>query len=402
MTIKTGLLSFAATVAIAVVAHAAPRESVTYLGVNSNGPSGSAANGIGGPTLFTGAYMVSKVRISGTCTQAISGDYANEAFIQVLPPSGSGFACGPFSTAPEFVSFDVVDFVVDLPVPVAANAGAWNFRFWEFFDDGGTVDVDKVWSTVTFTLDDEVRPPPPPDQWNEATHGGSDSGELPATAQLCVGLGAVNTIVGIAAGEVDMFGIDICNPAAFSATTDLGAAWDSQLYLFSATGAGVVFNDDIAVTAPVNHTSRITGAHLFSPGRYFLAVSPFDRDPANAAGLEMWFDTPYNSERAPDGAGAEGPLSNWIGVAGAGGNYTIRLVGASFTTPGGCGGGCDTADYNNDGDTGTDLDIEAFFACLGGDCCATCPENADFNRDGDTGTDLDIEAFFRVLGGQPC
>src|SRR6185503_19806230 len=33
--------------------------------------------------------------------------------------------------------------------------------------------------------------------------------------------------------------------------------------------------------------------------------------------------------------------------------------------------GC-SADFNNDGDMGTDADIEAFFACLGGACCAAC------------------------------
>jgi len=58
-------------------------------------------------------------------------------------------------------------------------------------------------------------------------------------------------------------------------------------------------------------------------------------------------------------------------------------------------------DFDGDGDQGTDLDIEAFFACLGGDCCATCG-SPDFDQDGDQGTDLDIEAFFRVLGGGAC
>jgi len=62
---------------------------------------------------------------------------------------------------------------------------------------------------------------------------------------------------------------------------------------------------------------------------------------------------------------------------------------------------CGTADFDGDGDIGTDLDIEAFFACLGGDCCVTCG-SPDFDQDGDQGTDLDIEAFFRVLGGGPC
>lgn len=60
-----------------------------------------------------------------------------------------------------------------------------------------------------------------------------------------------------------------------------------------------------------------------------------------------------------------------------------------------------TADFDGDGSPGTDADIEAFFACLGGSCCPTCV-GADFNADGDAGTDADIESFFRVLGGASC
>ena len=60
-----------------------------------------------------------------------------------------------------------------------------------------------------------------------------------------------------------------------------------------------------------------------------------------------------------------------------------------------------SADFDHDGDTGTDADIEAFFACLAGDCCPACG-TADFNADGDVGTDADIESFFRVLAGGPC
>jgi hypothetical protein len=58
-------------------------------------------------------------------------------------------------------------------------------------------------------------------------------------------------------------------------------------------------------------------------------------------------------------------------------------------------------DFDGDGDIGTDADIEAFFACLAGDCCPTCG-SVDFDGDGDIGTDADIEAFFRVLGGGSC
>jgi hypothetical protein len=64
---------------------------------------------------------------------------------------------------------------------------------------------------------------------------------------------------------------------------------------------------------------------------------------------------------------------------------------------------CGSADFNCDGQTGTDQDIEAFFACLAGTCPpAPCRSSADFNADGNLGTDQDIEAFFRVLGGGPC
>ena len=66
----------------------------------------------------------------------------------------------------------------------------------------------------------------------------------------------------------------------------------------------------------------------------------------------------------------------------------------------GCPRTC-TADFDLDGDAGTDADIEAFFACLAGSCCATCL-TADFNGDGDVGTDGDIESFFRVLAGGNC
>jgi hypothetical protein len=62
---------------------------------------------------------------------------------------------------------------------------------------------------------------------------------------------------------------------------------------------------------------------------------------------------------------------------------------------------CGSADFNGDGAVGTDADIDAFFACLSGNCCSSCG-SADFNADGAVGTDADIEAFFRVLAGGSC
>jgi hypothetical protein len=64
---------------------------------------------------------------------------------------------------------------------------------------------------------------------------------------------------------------------------------------------------------------------------------------------------------------------------------------------------CGSADFNCDGDTATDADIEAFFACLAGTCPGSpCQSSADFDGDGDSATDADIEAFFRVLAGGTC
>jgi uncharacterized membrane protein len=78
-------------------------------------------------------------------------------------------------------------------------------------------------------------------------------------------------------------------------------------------------------------------------------------------------------------------------------NGTTRMEGFVLTLPRLCG----SADFNHDGDSATDADIEAFFACIAGNCCAAC-DSADFNGDGDTATDADIEAFFRVLAGGNC
>jgi hypothetical protein len=106
--------------------------------------------------------------------------------------------------------------------------------------------------------------------------------------------------------------------------------------------------------------------------------------------------------------GLTGTLSRTTFTCLPGQNYLIRLGGFNIyrgtaTLTIGGSASCGTQDFNGDGDFGTDQDVEAFFACLAGHCCATCfPGGSDFNGDGDFGTDQDIEAFFRVLAGHPC
>jgi hypothetical protein len=98
-----------------------------------------------------------------------------------------------------------------------------------------------------------------------------------------------------------------------------------------------------------------------------------------------------------------GAFNTWQGqyrcvVTNACGSATtgVAVIGPQLPT-------CGSADFNCDGDIGTDADIESFFACLAGTCPASpCTSTADFNGDGDIGTDADIEAFFRVLAGGTC
>jgi hypothetical protein len=81
----------------------------------------------------------------------------------------------------------------------------------------------------------------------------------------------------------------------------------------------------------------------------------------------------------------------------------IFAVTGGFWAGIGVASGCGSADFNCDGDVGTDADITAYFACLSGICPpAPCGGRADFDGDGCVGTDADIEAFFRVLSGGAC
>jgi hypothetical protein len=235
--------------------------------------------------------------------------------------------------------------------------------------------------------------PPSPDE----------TGQLPATAVVFPGPTIVGVISDCPPNDVDMYVIHICSPPNFTATvnpvgTSIG---DTQLFLFHMDGTGVALNDDDPLG--VNGTlSRLTGPIVqgIPAGDYLLAISVYDNDPIDVGGQEIWADTPYNTVRVPDGLGAPNAIADWDNAGGSGGTYVIDLTG-TMDVP--CAPSpCCRNDYNGDGDVGTDADIADFFACLAGNCCATCPPNADFNCDGDVGTDADIASFFSVLAGNPC
>jgi hypothetical protein len=186
-----------------------------------------------------------------------------------------------------------------------------------------------------------------------------------------------------------------------------------------------VYNNELIVGGypGVNCTMRWNGSSWGNLGAgvagYVLALSVYDDgtgpDLIAAGSFTTAGGAPANRIARWNGSTWQ-PLANGLpsdvnavtvynGLLVAAGNFsTVNGVPYNYIATWGCPPPtCGSADFNCDGDTGTDADIEAFFACLSGNCPgAPCTNSADFNHDGDIGTDADIEAFFRVLGGGNC
>jgi subtilisin-like proprotein convertase family protein len=297
----------------------------------------------------------------------------------------------------------LVPMSADVPLPEHAGVslstflgqnpgGDWMLWIDDTAADGsGTLDY---WSLEFNGAVDPMGPPMevgplPPGTWTEQ----EDAGALLGSAQVTVGHGALRMITGsLETGDTDLYQIEICDPANFSATTVGGAYFDTRLFLFDSAGNGVAFNDE--EPGPTSQ-SVLSSTFVPSDGIYYLAVTASGRTAVDAMGTKIWLDEPAVAERRPDGPGGAHTLAGWAGSP-AGGDYRIALTGVCFAAR-----PCASADYNGDGDNGTDQDILDFFACLEGDCCPTCPP-PDIDGDGDVGTDADIAAFFRAFSGGGC
>ncbi|MFZ2872990.1 MAG: DVUA0089 family protein [Phycisphaerales bacterium] len=230
-------------------------------------------------------------------------------------------------------------------------------------------------------------------------------GDLPGTAMVMSGdgspLASISGDLGAncaAGNDVDMYLITICDPANFSATTFGGTSFDSTLFLFDTNGVGLVVNDDVPVGFPGDTTlqsyigNALVGA--LPAGNYYLAVSGYDNDPQDEGGQALWLDTPYDTERAPDGPGAASAVSSWTGIGG-GGAFTVALTGACSvnTAP-----PCDP-DVNQDGNVDQD-DVSYLINVVGGGDNPTGID-PDFNQDGNVDQD-DIAALINTVGGGGC
>jgi hypothetical protein len=187
-------------------------------------------------------------------------------------------------------------------------------------------------------------------------------------------------------------------PAGYSTSSEFAVANDNSVYMWApgnfiqrrAAADGVMINQTTA-TIPADFAAPRMGVD--SAGRLFFSNGAFSNGTFYSFNADL---TPRWSVAVPNiniGAPAIGSDGTLV-IAGIGTNIFAYRTPRSH---------CGSADFNCDGDVGTDADIESFFACIAGSCpVAPCTSNADFNGDGDVGTDADIEAFFRVLAGGSC
>ena len=131
-------------------------EGFLFSNINSNGILGSSANAVEQRTL-AGGYTLGRITITGSLTSLMANTWAKDARILVTAPDGSQTIVQPFLTQ---TTFTILPVNMELLHTVGTNpAGVWTFRFFEYFDNGGTGSIDARWSlTITFTNN----PPLPP------------------------------------------------------------------------------------------------------------------------------------------------------------------------------------------------------------------------------------------------
>ena len=154
-----------------------------------------------------------------------------------------------------------------------------------------------------------------------------DAGETPATAQTVSGTGLLTRINGtLCVGNADVYLINITNGAAFAASTVGATTINTQLFLFTESGIGLIGNDD---TGSLAFQSQIGPGLFFPNGHYYLGISGVGYDPINAGGLEIFSDN-FTVTKTP--LPSRGPFAGFgsnINTS-ASGAYGINLTGATF------------------------------------------------------------------------
>jgi len=163
-----------------------------------------------------------------------------------------------------------------------------------------------------------------------------DAGQTLATAQTTTGAaGALINIFGSlsATDDADLFLINITNPGSFSAmTVSLGGDdLDTQLFLFTLSGAPVFANDDAASGTTL--LSALPAGNAFGPvaaGLYYIGVSLSGYDPVNLANQLLFATGLTTDTRGPASGLQPATLDGFSGDGfGPSGAYHIRFTGAA-------------------------------------------------------------------------
>jgi MYXO-CTERM domain-containing protein len=176
--------------------------------------------------------------------------------------------------------------------------------------------------------------------WDETINGGGDAGSTIGSAQV-ITPGALSSISGVTgAGDTqDLYVIQITQVSQFSAITDMGTDFDTQLWLFATSGHLVTGNDDDAASPVTFGSALFAGPNsdatpgLINPGTYILAVSGFGTpgnggggDPRDAGNLPLANQATFTEHTGPDGPGGANPLAGWVPGADTG-SYVISITG---------------------------------------------------------------------------
>jgi subtilisin-like proprotein convertase family protein len=221
-----------------------------------------------------------------------------------------------------------------------------------------------------------------------------DAGDLIATAQVPTGTDPFISLGGsIEAGsDADLYLINICDAANFGATTvGTGTTGDTQLFLFNPDGTGVTFNDD-----SVGLLSTITNQFIVANGNYYLAVVRYNLDPVDELGQLMWNNTPFAVERQPDGPGALGMLSGWLGTSGTGA-YQVNFTGTCFPSS------VNLCNYDYNQDENVDLTDAQLMAQVAAGIITADPSWLSGDMNGDENADLtDAQQLAQFVASGIC
>ncbi len=185
-----------------------------------------------------------------------------------------------------------------------------------------------------------------------------------------------------------------------------GTLFDSYSHALSLMGSKHVLRISVVAEETCSAASCTTSCATSAGGRTLLV------DNFNINGVVQHFESATATDNCTASPVITAARDDGLAITDP---YPTGMTTVTWTATDSCGnssrcdqviivfGPCGSADFNCDGDLGTDADIAAFFACLSGNCPPPpCTSNADFNGDGDLGTDADIAAFFRVLAGGSC